>query len=823
MVDRLAELLQRYFNFPVERSSIVLRRTLVGLSGLTFVVLATLIVAFESLFVGVGEGVNFEIGSVASRNIIAPAYRQFASEILTDTARQAARDGVMPIYDPPDPDVASQQTQLLTQIGEFIENVRRDPYGTTEQKLNDLNQITALTLEERIRRLILEFSDDAWAAVEAEASGVLQRVMRGSIQESMLPSLRAQLPTQVTIRFNRNERDVIVAIVEDLLRPNTFENVTLTQTARDNAATAVQPVQRTFLRGETIVDAGAIITAGDYEALRELGILRPDDVRTQELVRALLANTITLVIIGLFLARFEQRLIRRDSRMLVLLAALFLTTLLAARFLGVSGNIYLFPSASLALLLVAIHGWQVAMVGALGLAFLVAFMAGGSLEVSTIIGLGSIIGILALRQPARLNSYFVAGTLVGLVNAVVVVIFNFNTASVTNGLEVTGYLFASLLSGALLVPATTIAAMYALTQLFNLPTALKLLDLSQPNKPLLQRLLREAPGTYQHSLQVANLAQQACEAIGADAQLVSVAALYHDIGKMLNPIYFTENQPPHLSNPHDTLNDPQRSASIIIDHVIEGDEMARQYRLPNRLRDFIREHHGTTQVYVFYQRALNAASDDPSLVDITDFTYPGPRPRSRESGVLLLADSCEATIRSVKPETRQEISDLVHQVIDDKRKAGQLDESGLTLNDLHAIQMVFVDILQGMFHPRINYREAVAKAPAPAESTPRLTPSSTRRVETRPAAPYADEAAAPATRPRITETTQIRALKVVEEAPMNEVPRLTTSEKRRTGNLNGSESTDELKAVPSDDAAAKEGPKASSNRIAEESPKEDQA
>jgi hypothetical protein len=177
---------------------------------------------------------------------------------------------------------------------------------------------------------------------------------------------------------------------------------------------------------------------------------------------------------------------------------------------------------------------------------------------------------------------------------------------------------------------------------------------------------------------------------------------------MQNPMFFTENQR-DIGNPHDALNDPYRSADIIISHVTGGDEMAKQYRLPARIRDFIREHHGTSEVYVFYKQAVILAGDDESLVDINDFTYPGPKPQSRETAVLMLADTCEAAVRSQQPETRQKIVEIVESVIDAKRKSGQLDESGLTLNDLKVIQNIYIDMLQAVFHPRINYAEAVAR------------------------------------------------------------------------------------------------------------------
>jgi len=208
---------------------------------------------------------------------------------------------------------------------------------------------------------------------------------------------------------------------------------------------------------------------------------------------------------------------------------------------------------------------------------------------------------------------------------------------------------------------------------------------------------------------VANMSEQAANAVGANSSLVYVAALYHDIGKLLAPLFFTENQRGDR-NPHEELNDPIRSARLIIGHVTNGIGMARQHRLPYRLVDFIKEHHGTSLVKVFYQQALIRAGDDPSLVDESAFRYLGPRPQSKESGIMMLADSCEAALRSAEIKTRDDIRMHVSKIINAYREKGELSESGLTLGDLVQIEDIFVSLIQASVHPRINYDEAIARA-----------------------------------------------------------------------------------------------------------------
>ncbi|MBZ0304643.1 MAG: HDIG domain-containing protein, partial [Anaerolineae bacterium] len=266
--------------------------------------------------------------------------------------------------------------------------------------------------------------------------------------------------------------------------------------------------------------------------------------------------------------------------------------------------------------------------------------------------------------------------------------------------------------------------LYFITAAMNLTTNLKLIELMDSKHALLQRLLREAPGTYQHSLQVANLSEIAAEAIGANAQLVRVAAMYHDIGKILNPYYFTENTTGSI-NPHDDLNDPLQSAKVIIGHVIEGERLARRHKLPARIRDFILEHHGTTQVLHFYHQAVEKAGDE-SKVNIEEFTYPGPAPRARETAILMLADGCESATRSVGPSSKTEIEGIVNHIFELRLSEGQLNDSGLTLNDLKTVRNIFIQTLQAMYHPRIAYK--IRKTTANGE-TPQLASGIVKHLE----------------------------------------------------------------------------------------------
>jgi hypothetical protein len=218
----------------------------------------------------------------------------------------------------------------------------------------------------------------------------------------------------------------------------------------------------------------------------------------------------------------------------------------------------------------------------------------------------------------------------------------------------------------------------------------------------LRQLLRDASGTYQHSLQVANLAEQAAERIGADPLLIRAGALYHDVGKILNPVFFIENQPPGFINPHENL-DPVASARIIIRHVPDGLELARKYRLPRCIQEFISEHHGTTLARYQYYNAVKAAGGDESRVDAEPFRYPGPSPQCRDTALLMLADACEARVRAERPADDESLRIVIKSVVSDRVSSAQLDETRLSMHDLNEIVDSFAATLRSVYHPRLNY------------------------------------------------------------------------------------------------------------------------
>jgi putative nucleotidyltransferase with HDIG domain len=318
--------------------------------------------------------------------------------------------------------------------------------------------------------------------------------------------------------------------------------------------------------------------------------------------------------------------------------------------------------------------------------------------------LSALTGVLVLGAARRVWSFFRAGMAVA--GAAIAMLLAFRVPyTPMDAVAIIQLAGAAMFSG-LAAASIALLLQYFLAQMLGLTTALQLIEISRPDFPLLQFFLRNAPGTYQHSLQVANLAEQAAELIGADALLTRVGALFHDVGKSMNPMFFIENQPQGAMNTHEDI-DPAVSATTIIAHVTDGVALARKYRLPRRIDDFILEHHGTMLTRYQYSQAVEAAGGDKTRVDESKFHYPGPAPQSRETALLMLADGSEARTRAERPQDEEAMRRIVLSTIEHAQKQGQLDHTQLTLRDLSLITEAFVNVLRGTHHPRISYPKEV--------------------------------------------------------------------------------------------------------------------
>jgi cyclic-di-AMP phosphodiesterase PgpH len=371
---------------------------------------------------------------------------------------------------------------------------------------------------------------------------------------------------------------------------------------------------------------------------------------------------------------------------------------------------YALPLAAVPILLAAFVEGQLAIVVAGVVASLVTFvvvylpdvsasMTSGPLDALRALGVygfGGIVGALSVHKAERLNRYVLAGVLVAVVSMAVLCAVWFLDVD-RRAWDIPWMGLASGVNG-LLAATLSVGAFIMLGLVFGITTRVQLMELAQLNQPLLRRLQDEAPGTFHHSIIVGNLAERAADLIGADALLVRVGCYYHDVGKLRRPGYFIENQMDG-NNPHDKI-DARRSARIISRHVEDGLELARDHRVPRQVLDFIAQHHGTGQATYFFRKAL----EQDENVNPAQFSYPGPKPQSRETAIVMLADSAEATVRSSgKERSPAEIDARVDEVVAERMREGQLDESDLTLREIAIIADSFKATLRGVYHPRLEY------------------------------------------------------------------------------------------------------------------------
>jgi len=643
--------------------------------------------------------VVLEEGYVAPEDIRAPRRVTYESAILRAEEQDRAASRVEPVYTLPDPALARQQLDRARQVLDYLGSVRADTLASSAQRrgwilaVSELADLSSETLDS-----LLGLPDESWDRVQLETLAVIDQAMRREIRGGYLEDTLEGVPALVTLDLSDEETVVTVALARHFLVPNSFLDPAATAKVQARARENVPSVLRTFEADEIIVREGERVEALDVEALDQLG-LRQSQVKWADLTGAGLLAVLATSLLCLYLARFQSDVLW-NGRQILLLVLLTSFSVLGIGLMVPAGVVlrYLAPAPALAMLAWVALGPHAGVATAVFLGGVVGVIADNSLEMAIYTTFGGLVAALTLRRVEHIGALFRAGVFVALVHASSIVVFH-----LPQGVAQPGDLLITVLSGVInggISASLALGGLFLIGPLFDITTTVRLIELSRPDHPLLQRLLREAPGTYHHSLMVANLAEQAAERIGADALLTRVGAYYHDVGKIARPYFFVENQVEGV-NPHDRL-DPHTSAEVIISHVEDGMELARRYRLPRRVRAFIPEHHGTNRVSFLYGKAVQLAGDDV-LVDESDFRYSGSKPKSKETALVMLADGCEAAVRAVRPTSAEELAETVSRVITRRVDDGQLSECDLTLHDLEIAREAFISGLKGVFHPRIQY------------------------------------------------------------------------------------------------------------------------
>jgi putative nucleotidyltransferase with HDIG domain len=654
--------------------------------------------------------VDLQVGDLAPADVPAPRTIVFTSEFETEAARQAARDAVAPQYDYRAETASTLTSRQLGVLAETLAPVDAafDPAVTPEERAAVLAEQPP-DLSPGGRETLLVLAPERWALVGAEASRVLGLVQRAELRDAELEAVRRNLGERFSAALTDAERALATEIVAPLLVPNATYSEALTQAERDAAAAAVEPVTTTIRQGELIVEAGTQVTPLEIEKLEAFSLTQA----TLDVARVagwFLMATLVVVLLLAWTWRYRQELWHR-ARALTLLGLVLLVTVLAYQLTsGRSILPFFVPGAGASMLVAILLGAGPATITTALLAVLAGAVNGLSLELATYVFVGGMTGVIAVRRGDRVGIFLQAGLAIVVANIAVVTIFSLlGNHDLTGMLQLWGASLAAGVGAAIAVVGT----FQIVGNLFGILTVFQLLELANPSQALLRRLLLETPGTYHHSLMVGNLAERAAEAAGADPLLARVAAYYHDVGKLANPGAFIENQAGG-ANVHDELP-PEVSAQILRAHTADGIDIAYRAKLPKPLIAFIPQHHGTAKIGYFLAKAREQAAAPyggletaagraaADAVDERRFRHSGPKPQSREAAILMLADSVEASVRSLASHDEPTIRAMVSRIIDERLDDGQFDECDLTLRDVERIREAFVAQLLGMYHQRIAY------------------------------------------------------------------------------------------------------------------------
>ena len=673
-----------------------------------------LIVALTAIFAAdvlPSDPVRYEVGEVVREDLTAPRALSFESQTLTAEARAAARREVPPQFDfTADNAIAIANEQATA----YIERVARvDTAFSTDLSAEERSALleTAIPgLSETARGTLQGLDASRWAAIRPEAARVLDATLRTELRDTQVADTRAGIAGRMGGDLDEAERMLAAEIIRPLIVPNSSFSDTLWQQEQDRAAEDVQPVVVDLAQGEVVVRNGTPLTAADLEVIQELGLGVDAPLDLATFAGWFLLAVLSVAMLLAWIWRFRPSVWHRGN-VLVLIGLLLVGSAVALKVTAGRELLgYFLPTAALGMVLAILLDASVATIVMAIIAVIGGALAGASLEFASYIFLGGLAGILAVRKGDRLQVFVQAAIAVFIVNALVVSVFSLLGTRDLRGVLELWFASGASAAGSGVAAVGTFAV---IGSAFGILTVFQLLELANPSQPLLRRLLVETPGTYHHSLMVGNLAERAAEAIGADPLVTRVAAYYHDVGKLANPLAFIENQAGG-ENIHDQL-EPEVSAQILKQHVADGIDAAYAAKLPKTLIAYIPQHHGTAVMSYFLARARERAAEPyggastvegakaAAALDERKFRHAGPKPQTREAALIMLADSVEASVRSLQSRDEPAIRAMVTRIIDERVADGQFDECDLTFRDLERIKDAFVAQLLGMYHTRIAY------------------------------------------------------------------------------------------------------------------------
>lgn len=544
------------------------------------------------------------------------------------------------------------------------------------------------------------YSNDKQVVLVASNNTVEKRIeYRGLIEINQLRNRLESFLKQSTSAENKNK---MISLFFDIVKPNVTLNETLTKKTLEEELSQISHTRGSIDKDQLIISKGQVVEDEEYNILKSLKSEYESQVWNTAnynwvLVAYTLLVALALLMLLLFLQKYRLEVFQNNTKVTFIFFNIALMVLLTTLVINYNSQyIYVVPLCILPLVLKAFFDARLGLFSHVLTVLLLGFIVPNSYEYMFLQIIGGIVTILTVSELYKRANLFIS---VGQITLIYIIayfaFFVIHEGQITTLKWDTFGLF--ILCG--LATLFVQPLIYIYEKIFGLVSDVSLLELSDTNTKLLKKLSNKAPGTFHHSLNVANLAESAANEIGANAMLVRVGALYHDIGKMKNPTYFTENQSNGI-NPHDELSN-RESAGVIVDHVLNGIEIAKKYNLPDRVIDFIRTHHGTSVVYYFYMKE-KAENED---VQIEDFSYPGPKPFSKETAILMMCDSVEAASKSLKEPTTTKINDFVENIINKQMESGQFLNANITFKEIQSIKKVLKHKLANIYHLRIEYPE----------------------------------------------------------------------------------------------------------------------
>jgi putative nucleotidyltransferase with HDIG domain len=655
--------------------------------GLFFFIALTSMIFFSSL----PQKYDVKVGEILQDSII--ARKDAINTIATNQLQQAAADAVPKKYTL-NHTITTEVKNQVTDILNYVKEVRARTYLEDGDKIKLLMDKVSRDISEELFTQLVTMSDTSLKELETITKAIIETVMEEGVKEDSIERAKTYIIEEFRkLKIPQEFQSVGEEIAFLTIKPNMVYDREATEKQQREAMESIAPVK--VFPNQVLIEKGTVITSEHKEMLKELGLLARDKRADISLLVGVLCISGLLVGTLAFAVYFFHRDIYNNNLYLALLVLVILSTLIIS--LGIKTiSDYLIPLAAGSMLISILINPQIAIFSSFTMSVAIGIMLDNDFSFTLVALSGAIVGIFCTAKVSQRSDLTKAGGIIGGANFLLITgLVLLNNGTLLDILKESPW---GMING-VLSSILTIGTLPFLENAFGITSAIKLLELSNPNQPLIRRLMLDAPGTYHHSIIVGNLAEAGAEAVGADSLLARVGANYHDIGKLKRPYFFIENQLTS-DNPHDKLS-PSLSALIITSHVKDGLETAQEYHLPTSITDFITQHHGTTLLSFFYNKALDCS--DEKKADESSFRYEGPKPQTREVAIVMLADCAEAAVRSMPRPTPGKIEGLIRQIIRDRLSDGQLDECDLTLKDLDKIASAFSRVLTGIFHTRIEY------------------------------------------------------------------------------------------------------------------------